>query len=62
MARRPRRSAKTKVTSGAKAAEANAKGHPAVKPSTASAWDRLETGLPSRRDWAPAPKKDFSDE
>ena len=53
-ARRPRRKAAEKT--GAKA-EVKATEKPAGR-----AWDRLETGLPSRRDWSPAPKKDFGDE
>jgi hypothetical protein len=58
--------AERKARLKAKAAELNAKGHPAVKPSAigvmeesmcGTVWDRLDGGLPSRRDWVSSPKR-----
>lgn len=34
----------------------------AAETMTGGVWDRLEGGLPSRRDWEPAPKRRFEDD
>jgi hypothetical protein len=42
-----------------------AKGTPGKRPIEAegnSVWDSLSRGIPSRKDWIPAPKRQFTDE